>query len=684
MQIKLKNLKLVNFKGVELFEADFKHVTNIYGENGAGKTTLFDAFLWLFFGKNSEGISQFGIKRIDPKTETFIENIETEVSATLQLDQQEVVAKKVLRQKWVKRRGELESNYAGDENIYFWNDVPMKEGEFKTKIKDIVDENLFRLITNPYYFNSLKWQERRNILIDIAGDISNDEILDTVITVANKGQYNGLIAALNQGKSLDEYKRELAAKKTKIKDEAESIPSRIDEVRRGMPKDLNFETIKTQLDTLKTNAAQIQNSLDSEVSKVQEEHKRQAEILNQHNKKVQDHNQKTFSVKSELQNLEFDAKQKAKEQSGTLEAEIASLKRQHEGKESEMDRYSQSLVLLNTDIAKKEAEREVLITQYDSVDESQLVFNENQFMCPSCKRELPDADIEAKKEEIVSNFNKNKADQLESIRTKGQGIKSEIEALQARIANGESIISQLKQEAVSLGNEIIGKMKLADKPAQTPDEIISEILATNKEYQDKKKELISLSLTASGFVEPVLQEIKSASTDELKARRDQINTQIYELQKELAKEDQIKSDEERIKELREQEASLAQALAEFEGSEYAVLQFTKGKVDVIERRINGRFKEVKFKMFNLQVNGGESECCDTLVNTNGSFVPFTDANKAGQINSGIDIINTLCNHYNIIAPVFIDNRESVTQLIDSESQIVNLIVSSADMKLRVA
>ena len=110
------------------------------------------------------------------------------------------------------------------------------------------------------------------------------------------------------------------------------------------------------------------------------------------------------------------------------------------------------------------------------------------------------------------------------------------------------------------------------------------------------------------------------------------------------------------------------------------MTFTKAKIDTMESRINGRFKYVSFKMFAQQVNGGEVECCETLING----VPFSDANNAAKINAGIDIINVLCKHYDIYAPIFIDNRESVTNLIECDSQIVNLIVSEPDKKLRVA
>jgi len=99
---------------------------------------------------------------------------------------------------------------------------------------------------------------------------------------------------------------------------------------------------------------------------------------------------------------------------------------------------------------------------------------------------------------------------------------------------------------------------------------------------------------------------------------------------------------------------------------------------MLESRINAKFSQVNFKMFNEQINGALVECCDTLI----KGVPFQDANNAAKINAGMDIINTLTAHYNITAPIFVDNREAVNNLIDTDSQVINLIVSQ-DKILRV-
>ena len=352
MIINLKKISIVNFKGIKSFDIDFTHTTSVFGDNATGKTTIFDAFLWLFFGKNCEGISQFEVKRLD-ENNNFIKDIESEVTAIIHIDNQEIAVKKVLRQKWVKRRGELESNYNGDENVYFWNDVPLKESEFKAKVKTIVDELLFRLITNPFYFNSLKWQERRNTLIDIAGNISNDDVFDSVITVTNKGQFNSLINALNQGKSLDEFKREIAAKKKKVKDEAENIPARIDEVKRGMPAQNNFEILRVQFENLKQSQQEVQGKLNDAAAAQTEENNRRTKELREFNDKVSNRQQSMFSIQNKMRDIHFDARQKATSSTGQLASEIKSLNNQLNDKVAEKISYEVSLNQLKEAIQRK-------------------------------------------------------------------------------------------------------------------------------------------------------------------------------------------------------------------------------------------------------------------------------------------------------------------------------------------
>jgi hypothetical protein len=166
---------------------------------------------------------------------------------------------------------------------------------------------------------------------------------------------------------------------------------------------------------------------------------------------------------------------------------------------------------------------------------------------------------------------------------------------------------------------------------------------------------------------------------ELLTQKQELNIAIKDLEAKINTKSQKERTEARITELLKQEAQMAQELASLEGVEYSIEQFTKAKMDMLEQRVNGLFKSVRFKMFEEQINGGQAETCVALING----VPFSDANTASKINAGIDIINVLAGHFDVYAPIFIDNRESVVNVIDSPCQIINLIVSPNDKKLRV-
>lgn len=123
----------------------------------------------------------------------------------------------------------------------------------------------------------------------------------------------------------------------------------------------------------------------------------------------------------------------------------------------------------------------------------------------------------------------------------------------------------------------------------------------------------------------------------------------------------------------------AQLISNLEKDEFVIEEFTKAKINESEARINKRFTFVQFKLFDTQLNGALVPTCEALING----VPYSDANTASQINAGLDIINVLSKFYGVTAPVFIDNRESVSNILPTETQIVNLVVSNQHEKLTV-
>ena len=112
---------------------------------------------------------------------------------------------------------------------------------------------------------------------------------------------------------------------------------------------------------------------------------------------------------------------------------------------------------------------------------------------------------------------------------------------------------------------------------------------------------------------------------------------------------------------------------------YLTEQFIRTKVQLLEDRINNKFELARFKLFDVQINGAVVECCETTYRG----VPYSSLNRGARINVGLDIIRTLSKHYGFNAPIWIDNAEAVTHLIEIDSQVIRLLVSEQDEKLRV-
>jgi exonuclease SbcC len=311
--------------------------------------------------------------------------------------------------------------------------------------------------------------------------------------------------------------------------------------------------------------------------------------------------------------------------------------------------------------------------EWETVNAESLVFDDNEFNCPACKRAYEASNIAEKKAELTSNFNKSKSERLASITARGTKIASDIKVIAAELENIKAKGSVLRAEIATLENDIrVLEEQHQHLSANESQEVISAI-ASNTEYQGIK-EMITLR------TEEINTPFSKDDNTELLNRKKELNAHVTDLRSQLATKDQREKQLARIKELTDQEGTMAQELASLEGVEFCIEQFTKAKMDTLESRINGRFEVVRFKMFEDQINGGQTEACTTLING----VPYADANTAAKIQAGLDIINTLSAHYDMQAPVWVDNRESVITLPETNCQLINLIVSSADKKLRIS
>lgn len=645
----LKSLTLYFFKGTKKRTITFEnHETNITGPNGSGKTTIFDAFTWLLFGKDSHDRKDFNIKTLDENNQ-HVEKVKHTVEGVLSVDGSDFILKRIFKENWVKRKGALEPELKGHETLFYINDVPRKAGEYSSEISEIIDESVFKLITNPKYFANLNWKNQRDILFTMAGSISDAEI-----ATGNK-VFEDLLERLS-GKKLDDYRLEISAKKKKLKDDLGSIPTRIDEAQRGKPVIVNsYESIENELKAINKNIESIDNSLESASKSFSKQTEKNQEI----NKQIND-------LKTQQQQIVFDANSKAKDKDFDLKSEKREVESQISDCESKLKSFNN--LLLNTEKWRQDiiSRRDSLREKYHTVFNSEFTEKDGKLTCPVFNivcdspkaSELHLLNANAARE----TFNAKKVEELEVINKQGKEFNEEL-------ASHDLEIGSVKKDIQSVIDQLEGlNFKLKTFSPDNPFEAIK-----GEDIQD----WVNIQNNIDDLQKRIT-EISAPDNSELKNEKIQLVSEADELKKIIAGKDQIQKIDARIKELNEIGRNLAQQIADLEKDEYTLDAFNKARIDECESRINGRFEIVKFKLFNQQLNGGESETCEMLING----VPYSDVNTASQINAGLDVINVLSKFHGVNAPIFIDGRESVTELIDTNSQIVNLTVTK-DKELKI-
>jgi len=642
-QIILRKLSLKNFKGIKKLDVDFSKITNIYGDNGTGKTSIADAFMWLLFDKDTknrvvgEKESNFQIKTLD-RNGDILHGLEHTVTGVLNIDNRDMMFSKTYKEKWTKKRGEAEKRLTGHETLYYIDEVPVKKREYQDKINSLIDENVFKLLTNPVFFSTnMSWQDRRKILIETIGDVSIERIIN----------YNSslkMIERLLADKDMEMLKKSIAARKKKLNEDIKSIPYRIDECNNSI-KNIDFDALEFRKRSILPSIKSLEEQLiDS--SKVNDE------ILKQKDK--------LYELKSKLRDIEYRATNEANKPKQELEMNKVEIERELWQLNSELEKLIDRKSFYEKQIPQLESKTDELRNKWFNLNSEILEIDENEFICPTCKRPFEVEDVEIKKHEMMENFNQNKAKKLAEIQSQGKGIKENIEKLQDDIKSFDFKIEALNSQ---INDKTMAKQEVEYK---IRDYIETDPLLDNTEYQSLKAEIAEVE-------EKINQpQTMSDKAGELKSRKYALQEELEEINGQLAYEKQNIELKARISQLEEEEKKLAGQIAELEGQEFLCEEFIKTKVELLESKINSKFKYVNFKLFDIQVNGGINECCEALING----VPFSNANTASQINAGLDIINILSDHYKVSVPIFIDNRESINEILECNSQLVNLIVSN--------
>ena len=425
-----------------------------------------------------------------------------------------------------------------------------------------------------------------------------------------------------------------------------------------MPEPEDFAALESQLADIDKEIADIDNAIADVNKAIRKQY--EAEQAKQ---------ARVNELTTQAQQVVFDAKTKAQDAAFEANAQRREIANEIKTLQSQFDTNKRNCATIQVDIARIHRDIDKCKGEQDTLRESWHKENAKEYSgettCPHCGQALPD-DMIAKAKDV---FDKAKMGNLTDITNKGKNLGEKIAQLEADAAEKQKSVDAYREE----NNDLYSRIKTAQATLETlPEKATAEVVPDNiPAWVELQKQIADIKATIS-------TDNTGVDTSALQTAKADLNRQRNELSTRLAKRGAIKRCDDEITNLEARGKELSQAIADIERDEYTVEQFTRAKIDECEKRINTKFKFVTFRLFDYTLDGNPVETCIPLCDG----VPYGSANTASQVNAGLDIINALCGYYGIYAPIFIDNRESVNNIIPVQSQIINLVVTN-DNKLTI-
>lgn len=652
--MKIKTLRLENFQGIKSAAFDLGGCSaSIYGDNGTGKTTVFNALTWLLFDRASTGAKNFTPKTRGPNGD--LHHLDHAVEAQFIMDDGRLLQlRKVFHENYKKKRGAAVAEFDGHSVDFYIDGVPVKEKEYTTTLQSLCGgADMMKMLTIPNYFpEEMAWDARRKILLAVCGDVTDSDVIAAHPELEELDTYLLMPGTTRQFYSVEEYKKIAAAQKTAINKQLQEIPGRIDEAQRAIPEAMgSIESIAAGL-----------KQLEAEQERLTQ---RKATIL-AGNTATAEAKQKTAEADAQVAEARAAYLTQASTANAGTNAAIGELQRQITAARGRMNDAAAEAARQGQLAERMTARRRELLEEYNAIQEEH--WNDDEAICPTCHQPLPNDQVE----KLRADFNLRKSQRLQAINEKGQR-----EASKDMIAAAEQSAQaeREKEQAAQADLESLEQQLtvLQSKLTQTPP------FETTQEYHDL------MEYAAKCRVEEAeAGKDTSAALEGVNKELEAVQEQARELQRQRSYISHAETQRKRITELEAREKDLSAQYEELEKGTFLCDQFTKAKVEMLTERINSKFRSVRFRLFQEQVNGGVKDDCEVLVPVEGGvLVPYTFANNAARINAGLEIIGALSAHWGISMPVCIDNAESVTHLLSLPTQVIRLVVSEGDTVLRL-
>ena len=605
-----------------------------------------DAITWVLFGKDSRRRTAFPIDPVDDEGR-IIHNLDVSVELEMLIDGQPTTLRRRRQEKWVQKRGMTREQLDGHQTTCYIDGRPLPSSDFSSHVDTIVKEELFRALTTPDYFPSLPMDQQYRLLVKIVGTRSLAEI------AAKDEEAMKVVDELGQ-RSLDQYRQGLSYDLQRTRKEQELIPVRLSEVQgfieQVKAKGADGKTAQRHAKGIEEKLRQVTQEIDSMAGVVRAENAR----YNDQRAYIQQLRQQRAAIEDRIEKQNRKARTLHQSLVCKAKEELEATEERHTAAKTMLGLHERRLKDL------EQQQLEDFRRRWKEVERLSFSWNAEEAVCPTCGQPLPQDQADQKRVEAEMRFNERKMQQQDALDEEGK----KLAASKQRLQDLSAAAREEMATAERLLPEVCERLSKAEaEPIEQADyHDAADWQRLSGEIDQRMKEL---EQTTQAQEPPQLAALR---TEEQAYRKE-----LRLLEQTIDRSKQIDEYVRREKELQKQRTTLSGDIARMQTRLEAAERLQLMEANDLQKRVNELFPSVRFRLSRELLNGREVGHCELSVDG----VPYSGLSTSERINAGLELINALARHYNIVAPIVIDNAEAVNKVAPTLGQQILLEVSPA-------
>lgn len=631
-------LKIENFRGITEFETSFKDgINEIHGDNGVGKSTILDSITWVLFGKNlADKKSGFTISPIIDGVER--NDLETKVK--LIINDNFIVIRS-----WKDKKTSLQCGFMenGEENL-----VSMTQTEFKKILSEkFIDEEEFKALSNINYIPSLKWQELKEFIFNLIGEIKDEEVL-------LNGSFDN-IEMMIRNFGIEKATEQI---KTTEKELNENIKTLEIEVKNTIALKEKYVVDDEENKSLKERKQELENKITS----IKEKQEKNNKMIEEHREKEREHSSYELDLK-ELKAQKENIKEKIENygelyKANSYDTELAR-KRDLANKQAEIEEVQIRINKTNENIQSNNTQLEDLKQRATDFANKEVKVENDK--CSICGQTLPENKIR----EALNNLKEQHDRELAAAKVRISEFHDLIDTEKANVELDRKLLLSLQQEFENI--KTCEYQEIAETEKQKEIRVKKEALELQEKEVDGKIEATIKWLEENEMEVVHLIEIEDVNVyiQELNEINNKLATTIT-----LEKlEDDIKLKEKELENKRKSKQLNYTKMQE-------IIAFNNAKAELLKQRVRKYFKLVEFITSETTNDGNLIETFKLAYNG----IPYEDLNQSMKILVCLDLLVGIQTIKDKHICILIDNGEQITRLPELETQLIVTYVKKQEMK----